>query len=494
MIAHELAHIKNRDTLTMTITATLAGAISMLAQFGMFFGGNREQQRLRHHRHARHGDPGADRRHAGADGDQPHARIRRRPAGRADRRQSERARLGAGEDLQRGAADRESDARSRTRRPRISSSSIRSPAAWLGQPVRHPSCDRRTASRRCSSSRARWAMAATAAAAPRRRRQPAGRRPWNACGGGPWGDAQKRASRSATAPVAVRGARARDAEIMPHERMTLRAQCRRPARPRRAPHRRRHPRRRAAAAAAHWTSSSTAPARIPDLRRSPTATARWRGMLIATVLRRLGTLRHLLGRFLERGMPADAPRVETALLIGAAQILWLDVPDHAAVDLSVASCSADRRAARYAGLVNAVLRRVAQNGCAALARHRPLALDTPDWLLARWQRTYGAGLGARHRRRQRPASPRSTSPSKADPAHWAERARRARAADRLRARDRAWAGVEAAWLSPKAPGGCRTPPRRCRRGSSATCAASGRRSLRRARRQDRAARRAPARR
>jgi heat shock protein HtpX len=42
VMAHELAHIKNRDTLIMTITATIAGAISMLAQFGMFFGGNRE--------------------------------------------------------------------------------------------------------------------------------------------------------------------------------------------------------------------------------------------------------------------------------------------------------------------------------------------------------------------------------------------------------------------------------------------------------------------
>jgi heat shock protein HtpX len=39
VIAHELTHIKHRDTLTMTITATLAGAISMLAQFGLFFGG-----------------------------------------------------------------------------------------------------------------------------------------------------------------------------------------------------------------------------------------------------------------------------------------------------------------------------------------------------------------------------------------------------------------------------------------------------------------------
>jgi heat shock protein HtpX len=38
VIAHELAHIRNRDTLTMTITATIAGAISMLAQFGFFFG------------------------------------------------------------------------------------------------------------------------------------------------------------------------------------------------------------------------------------------------------------------------------------------------------------------------------------------------------------------------------------------------------------------------------------------------------------------------
>lgn len=42
VMAHELAHIKNRDTLTMTITATIAGAISMLANFGLFFGNNRD--------------------------------------------------------------------------------------------------------------------------------------------------------------------------------------------------------------------------------------------------------------------------------------------------------------------------------------------------------------------------------------------------------------------------------------------------------------------
>ncbi len=41
VISHELAHVKHHDTLLMTITATIAGAIAMLAQFGMFFGGHR---------------------------------------------------------------------------------------------------------------------------------------------------------------------------------------------------------------------------------------------------------------------------------------------------------------------------------------------------------------------------------------------------------------------------------------------------------------------
>jgi len=45
VIAHELAHIKNHDTLIMTITATIAGALGMLANFGMFFGGNTSENR-----------------------------------------------------------------------------------------------------------------------------------------------------------------------------------------------------------------------------------------------------------------------------------------------------------------------------------------------------------------------------------------------------------------------------------------------------------------
>src|SRR6188508_782952 len=111
--------------------------------------------------------------------------------------------------------------------------------------------------------------------------------------------------------------------------------------------------------------------------------------LVATILRRLGTLGHLLSRLLDRGIPTDAPRAQSALLIGAAQILWMDVPDHAAVDLSVRLVQSDRRAAKYAGLVNAVLRRCAREGPSLIDEVKSQTLDVPPWLLARWIAFYG---------------------------------------------------------------------------------------------------------
>ena len=111
--------------------------------------------------------------------------------------------------------------------------------------------------------------------------------------------------------------------------------------------------------------------------------------LVATILRRLGTLGHVLSRLLDRGVPTDAPRAQTALLIGAAQILWMDVPDHAAVDLAVRLVQSDRRAAKYAGLVNAVLRRCAREGQPLIDEVKSQMLDVPPWLLARWTAHYG---------------------------------------------------------------------------------------------------------
>jgi len=144
--------------------------------------------------------------------------------------------------------------------------------------------------------------------------------------------------------------------------------------------------------------------------------------LVATVLRRVGTLRHLVARLLDSGFPKDAPRVETALLIGAAQILFLDVPDHAAVDLSVRLVQADRRAAKYPGLINAVLRRVAREGRDVIAALDPVSLDTPQWLFARWQRNYGADT-ARAIALAHSHEPPLDLTVKADAESWAQRLR-----------------------------------------------------------------------
>lgn len=141
-------------------------------------------------------------------------------------------------------------------------------------------------------------------------------------------------------------------------------------------------------------------------------------MIAATALRRLGTLRHLIRDFAQRGLPAGTPRVEVALLVGATQILWLDVPDHAAVDLSVRLVQADRRAARYAGLVNALLRRVAREGSAALKEVDAVTLDTPDWLLARWTTAYGAQAARAIAAAHAYEAPLDVS-VKADPDRWA---------------------------------------------------------------------------
>src|SRR5262245_28442041 len=142
--------------------------------------------------------------------------------------------------------------------------------------------------------------------------------------------------------------------------------------------------------------------------------------LVAMVLRRLGTLRHLLGLLLDRGLPKEAPRVETALLVGGAQILFLDVPDHAAVDLAVRLVQGDRHAAHFAGLVNAVLRRLTREGAARLAGLDTAALDTPKWLMERWVAAF-AEPTARDIASANTSEPALDLTVKSDPALWAER-------------------------------------------------------------------------
>jgi 16S rRNA (cytosine967-C5)-methyltransferase len=102
--------------------------------------------------------------------------------------------------------------------------------------------------------------------------------------------------------------------------------------------------------------------------------------LAATVLRRLGTLDAVVEPHLQRAPPAP---VRLILALGAAQLLFLGTPAHAAVATSVDLARAEKLAP-FAKLVNAVLRRVAERGGALLADLDSPRLDTPAWLWSAW--------------------------------------------------------------------------------------------------------------
>lgn len=103
--------------------------------------------------------------------------------------------------------------------------------------------------------------------------------------------------------------------------------------------------------------------------------------LAASVLRRLGSLDAVLEPFLTRAPPDGVRHI---LRLGAAGLLLLDTPPHAAVATAVALARA-RRLVPFAGLVNAVLRRVSEAGPAALDGLDGPRLDTPPWLWASWR-------------------------------------------------------------------------------------------------------------
>jgi 16S rRNA (cytosine967-C5)-methyltransferase len=102
--------------------------------------------------------------------------------------------------------------------------------------------------------------------------------------------------------------------------------------------------------------------------------------LAAAVLRRMGTLDAVLEPYLHKQPPEPVRHV---LRLGAAGVLLLETPPHAAVATAVALTRA-RGLAPFAGLVNAVLRRVVAAGPAALAELDGPRLDTPAWLWSSW--------------------------------------------------------------------------------------------------------------
>jgi 16S rRNA (cytosine967-C5)-methyltransferase len=82
------------------------------------------------------------------------------------------------------------------------------------------------------------------------------------------------------------------------------------------------------------------------------------------------------------------------LRVGAAQILYLDVPDRAAVDLAVTQADSDPRNRRFAGLVNALLRRMAREKDLLLPEIAASTPDFPDWFESRLRSAYADDAAA----------------------------------------------------------------------------------------------------
>ncbi len=130
----------------------------------------------------------------------------------------------------------------------------------------------------------------------------------------------------------------------------------------------------------------------PDFLKLP---ARDQGLvraILLTALRRRGSIEAIVSSCLDRPLPSRAAHLRHILHVGAAQILHLDVPDSAAVDLAVAHASVDPRTERFSGLVNAVLRRIAREKDAFAARFDDPRLDCPPWLWARLEAAYGEAV------------------------------------------------------------------------------------------------------
>jgi 16S rRNA (cytosine967-C5)-methyltransferase len=142
--------------------------------------------------------------------------------------------------------------------------------------------------------------------------------------------------------------------------------------------------------------------------------------ILATALRFRGTISRLIARRLERPLPAGAHALEHLFSVAAAQILFLGVPDSAAVDLAVEQAKTDPRTARFAALVNAVLRGLVRVKDRALPVELQKNDDAPAWFAERLAAAYGEDKARAILEAHRHEAPVDFT-VKSDPETWAER-------------------------------------------------------------------------
>lgn len=111
--------------------------------------------------------------------------------------------------------------------------------------------------------------------------------------------------------------------------------------------------------------------------------------ILMVALRYRGEIERLIDDFTDRPLPEAATALRAILHVASAQILFLDVPTHSAVDLAVSSATADPRSRRFAPLVNALCRRTARQKQMLLQRIDDAPVRAPAWLSARLDAVYG---------------------------------------------------------------------------------------------------------
>jgi 16S rRNA (cytosine967-C5)-methyltransferase len=141
--------------------------------------------------------------------------------------------------------------------------------------------------------------------------------------------------------------------------------------------------------------------------------------IVNSALRHLPRIEAALSKLLDGPLPQGARSLHHVLVVGAAPVLHLDVPDHSAVDLAVEQAHRDPRNRRFAKLVNAVLRRLGREK-AEIEKAIADVPVLPDWFYARLVSAYGDEVAKRISEAQLTPSSIDLTVKK-DPAVWAEK-------------------------------------------------------------------------
>lgn len=109
----------------------------------------------------------------------------------------------------------------------------------------------------------------------------------------------------------------------------------------------------------------------------------------ATTLRRLGQIRQLLATHMKKQLPAKLAPATCVLYTSVAQICFMNIPHHAAIDIAVDILRANRKHNHLVGMANAVLRKISAAAEKTPAAPADIRINTPKWLWQLWARDFG---------------------------------------------------------------------------------------------------------